>query len=72
MNNLVQPARLISIREACRLTSLSRTSLFLKSKSGEFPKPVRLSQDGIRKAFVLTEVEAWIAKKIAARDQEAA
>jgi len=64
--------RLISIREACQLTSLSRTSLFLKSKAGNFPKPLRLSEDGVRKAFLLSEVEAWIADKIAVRDQEAA
>ncbi|CAN7369071.1 helix-turn-helix transcriptional regulator [Aminobacter ciceronei] len=74
MNTNSRDFRLISIKEACRLTSLSRSSIFLKSKAGKFPKPLRLSgdDDGARKAFLLSEVEAWIAEKIAVRDQEAA
>jgi prophage regulatory protein len=64
--------RLISIREACSLTSLSRTSIWLKVKSKAFPQPVRLGADGGRKAFVAAEVESWIDQQIAARDKEAA
>ncbi len=66
------PRRLISIREACALTSLSRTSVWLKVKSDAFPKPVILGTDGGRKAFVLAEVEEWIDHQIAQRDRAAA
>lgn len=63
--------RLISTREVCGLTSLSRSTLWLKIKSGEFPRPVKLGDDGIRKAFVSSEVEAWIDQRISVRDHEA-
>lgn len=63
--------RFVSIREACELTSLSRTTLFHKIKAREFPQPVPLSSDGIRKAFVSTEIEAWMDERIAARDKAA-
>lgn len=72
MNYPKKGMRLISIREACSLTSLSRTSLFLKSKSGDFPKMVSLSDSGYRKAFVAAEVEEWIQARIACRDNSEA
>lgn len=64
--------RLVSIRDACAMTSLSRTSIWLKVKSKSFPQPLKLGADGSRKAFVASEVEAWIDQQIAARDSEAA
>ncbi|GGA81308.1 hypothetical protein GCM10011491_05740 [Brucella endophytica] len=61
--------QLISIRDVCSLTSLSRSTLWLKVKKGEFPKPISLSDDGIRKAFIADEVQAWIEGRISLRDQ---
>ena len=67
------PVRLISIKEACRLTSLSRTTIFHRVKDDpSFPKPVSLSDDGIRKAFVEHELHAWMASRIEARDKAVA
>ncbi|MFC3725460.1 helix-turn-helix transcriptional regulator [Neoaquamicrobium sediminum] len=66
MNN-----QLLSIRETCSRTTLSRTTLWQKVKRGEFPKPIGLG-DGIRKAFVASEVDAWIAARVAERDEVAA
>lgn len=62
--------KLISIKETCQLTSLSRTSVWLKVKMGEFPKPLALG-NGIRKAFVASEIDAWIAERVAERDEVA-
>lgn len=61
---------LISIREVCSITSFSRSTLWKKVKEGAFPKPVSLSDDGIRKAFVSDEVQAWIDDRISLRDQK--
>lgn len=61
---------LLSIKQTCRLTSLARTTIWLKVKNGEFPRPVQLC--GARKAFVAKEVRDWIDARIAARDREAA
>jgi len=62
--------KLISIKEACQITSLSRTTIWFKAKEGEFPKPISLG--GIRKAFVASEVNDWIAQRVAERDEVAA
>ena len=59
------PVRLISLNEACRLTSMSRTMLNRYRAEGRFPVPVDLGDRRI--AFVRVEVLAWIQAKIAAR-----
>lgn len=50
--------------EACEVTTFTRQFLYGMIERGEFCSPVKL---GIRrKAFVRTEVEAWVADRIAA------
>jgi prophage regulatory protein len=61
---------LIACKDVCRRTSLSRASLYRLMAEGSFPKPVPLH--GVRKAWIETEVDAWIASRIAARNAEAA
>ena len=63
-------ACLISSKEVCRRTSLSRASLYRLMAEGNFPKPVALH--GTRKAWVESEIDAWINTRIAARIGEAA
>jgi prophage regulatory protein len=71
---LAHPASSLSIlipsKEVCRRTSLSRASLNRLMAQDAFPKPVSLH--GVRKAWVESEVEAWVASRIAARNVEAA
>jgi prophage regulatory protein len=56
---------LISLNEACRQTSLSRTAINRYRAEGRFPKPVPV---GFRRiAFVRSEVEQWIRERIAER-----
>lgn len=57
--------RLISLKDATRLTSMSRTMLNRYRADGRFPLAVPLGER--RVAFVRTEVEAWIDQRIAAR-----
>lgn len=56
---------LISLNDACRLTSMSRTMLNRYRAEGRFPVAVDLGDRRI--AFVRSEVIAWIETKIAAR-----
>lgn len=56
---------LISINTACELTSLSRTAINNARNEGRFPAAVPLGEKRI--AFVRSEVEEWIAARIAAR-----
>ena len=55
--------RLISIQEACRRSSLSRTSINKYRAAGLFPRPIKLGEK--RLAFVESEVDDWIEKRIA-------
>lgn len=61
----VEIPRLISIKDVCKLTSLSRTSIDKLRKSGNFPKDVKLGPKRI--AFVRTEVLEWVEERIADR-----
>lgn len=56
---------LISLNDACRLTSLSRTAINRWRDLGKFPKAVALGDK--RVAFVRAEVEDWIHDRIAQR-----
>ena len=58
---------LISLNDACAMTSLSRTSLNRLRAEGQFPAEVRLTDQ--RFAFVKAEVEAWVRDRIARRDR---
>lgn len=59
---------LISLNDACELTSLSRTAINRWRDLGKFPKAVPLGDK--RVAFVRAEVVAWINERI--RDREVA
>jgi prophage regulatory protein len=56
---------LISLNDACRMTSMSRTMLNRYRAEGRFPVAVDLGERRI--AFVRSEVTAWINAKIVAR-----
>ncbi len=58
-------AVLVSLNDAARMTSLSRSMLNRYREQGRFPVAVTLGERRI--AFVRSEVAAWIAERIAAR-----
>lgn len=62
MSNLSQ---LMTVKEACEETTLSRTAIFKLRERGEFPKAVSLGEKRI--AFVRSEVIAWAKARIEAR-----
>lgn len=65
-----QVPTLMSLNEAAKATSLSRTSIFKLRERGEFPRAVPLGER--RVAFVRDEVNAWIEARIASRERSAA
>lgn len=59
---------LISLNDACKLTSLSRTYINALRADGRFPAAVPM---GFRRiAFVEGEVREWIDKRVAARGRK--
>jgi prophage regulatory protein len=59
-----------SIKDACRRLGISRTTLWKLVRDKRFPQPIRI--EGTRKGFLASEIDAWIAARVAERDQEAA
>ena len=57
---------LITIKDACRKLCIGRTKIWALSKTPGFPRLVEVTQG--RKAFVVAELDDWIAGRIAARD----
>lgn len=47
---------------------LKGTAFDRKVKNGELPKPIKLSDSGKAIAWVRSELEAWLASRIAKRD----
>ncbi len=60
-----EPTKLLSLNDACELTSLSRTALNRYRSEGRFPQAVPLGEKRI--AFVRAEVIGWIEDRIKAR-----
>jgi prophage regulatory protein len=56
---------LISLKDTCSLTSMSKTMIHRLRTEGSFPLPVALGEKRI--AFSRSEVTAWIQSKLAAR-----
>jgi prophage regulatory protein len=63
------PTSLLPIEEVSARTSLSRSEIYRRIALGEFPRPIRLSGStgarGGRVAFVSTEIDTWIADRVA-------
>ncbi|RSM26076.1 hypothetical protein C5B76_10935 [Aeromonas salmonicida] len=62
--------RLIRIREATQKTGLSKSTLYDLMAAGRFPQLVRLSSR--RVCLIESEVDAWIASRIAERNSQPA
>jgi prophage regulatory protein len=60
--------RLLRLALVLYKTGLSRSSLYEKIASGDFPKPVRLGTDAKSVAWPEHEVDAWIRNMIQRRD----
>ena len=58
------PDKFLKIRAVMALTGLSRSTIYLKIKSGEFPKPIKQGSHAI--AFLESEVDAWMQERVAA------
>lgn len=60
--------RLIRIREVQAMTGLSRSYVYHLVSSGILPAPVRLVPGGTSRAWVASEIDAWVSERIAERN----
>ncbi|EAO8774590.1 AlpA family transcriptional regulator [Salmonella enterica] len=61
---------LIRMPEAKRRTGYGKAWIYKLISQGRFPAPVKIGSRAV--AFVESEVDEWIAERIAARDKKAA
>ena len=54
--------RLIRRNEVERITGLKRSSICLKIKEGDFPKPIKLGMRAV--AWLESDIAGWIAVKV--------
>ena len=54
--------RLISMKQVLERVPLSKTEIYRRIKTGNFPTPVRLGRNRI--AFLEADVEAWIDERV--------
>ena len=69
--NVAAGERLVRMRELCSLTGLGRSTIYRLIKEGRFPKPIDLLGP-TTSAWLASEVNAWIAERIAASRGKAA
>jgi prophage regulatory protein len=58
--------RFMRIREVCSVCGLSRASIYLRIKSGDFPAAVALDENSV--AWVASEINQWRQTRIASRN----
>jgi prophage regulatory protein len=60
--------KLIRLPEALAKTGLTRTRAYVLIAKNQFPQPVKIVPGGRAMAFPESEVDAWIADRIAERE----
>ena len=65
-----EPRRFIRIKEVLSITSLSQSELYRRIKAGTFPAQVKLAPGHV--VWVQSEVDSWVADRIAECRGEAA
>jgi prophage regulatory protein len=64
------PAYLLRAEQVAQRIGLSRRTLFKMVKDGQFAPPIRLGARTVR--WASSDVDGWIAARLAERDQRAA
>jgi len=64
--NIAALPQIMRLHEVMNTVGLSRPSIYRLMKEGTFPAQVKLSTASV--GWLRSEVEAWIAKRVSARD----
>ncbi len=58
-------ARLLKRPEVQHRTALSRSNLYSLIQKGEFPRQIKLTQNGRAVGWLESDIDAWLEKRIA-------
>lgn len=62
----MQDEKFLSLDDVLERTALAKSTLYQRIRAGDFPKPVPLG--GRAKRWIASEIDQWIADRIANRD----
>ncbi|SFQ06756.1 transcriptional regulator, AlpA family [Nitratireductor indicus] len=62
--------KFLKMNEVVQRIGLNKASIYRLMAAGEFPRSVKISE--IRVAWIESEVDAWMAERVAARDERIA
>ncbi|KGQ20661.1 Excisionase family DNA binding domain-containing protein [Lysobacter dokdonensis DS-58] len=66
---LDQPVHFLRKREVCARVGLSNSELHRRIAAGDFPAPIKLGDRCRAVGFSSAEIEAWMAARVAARNE---
>jgi len=66
MNN-----KFLRIKSVCEIVGLSKSYIYQLVSNKQFPQPIQIVEGGSAKAWLESEVVAWINSRIADRDNNA-
>jgi prophage regulatory protein len=59
--------RILRLPDVMRKSGLARDTLYRRARTGDFPKPVKLSERA--SGWFEDEIDAWLAQRAAERDR---
>lgn len=65
-----RPARILRLPSVTERIGLKRTAIYDMVRAAKFPKPVPLNDKSV--GWLESEIEDWIASRVAVRDEEPA
>ena len=68
MSAITSPLQVLRLNEVRRLTGLSRSHVYRLEAAGDFPRRIKLSTRA--SAWIASEIEGWLAGRIATRDRQ--
>jgi prophage regulatory protein len=63
------PVRILRLRDVEERVGLRRANIYRRAATGTFPKPIRLGPNA--SGWIESEIDAWLAERVAARDAQA-
>jgi prophage regulatory protein len=68
MAELPKDQRVMRLREVMKFSGYKSSQLYEHVARGDFPKPIKLTASGQANGWLVSELEAWLESRVAARD----
>jgi prophage regulatory protein len=62
--------KIMRTKDAIAFSGLGKSQFYKAIDRGEFPKPIKITDSGRATAFLTSELDEWLASRVAARDSK--